>query len=534
MRRYLSIWFPDWPLDRLRRARRQPSAPLPTARPVKPHPFVLYEKAAHGLVVAVGNPPVLAAGIYPGLPLTDARSAMPDLVAEEIDRDSDARALKELAAWMVRFSPLVAMDGIDGLMLETTGCDHLFGNEGGMASALSERIARTGYTCRLAFAGTPGAAYALARSAAAEHSPVILPPGEERDGLAGLPVRTLRLSGPTLTLLRRFGLTRIGQLYSLDRKALSRRFHSREAAEAVCLRLDQALGLRAEPITPFRTPPDYAARLPCPEPLTDGTGLQLGLDQLTGELCGTLSASGLGAQSFVFHAFRSDGTASSLRVNTARPVRTPDHVLRLFRERLDRIDPGFGIDLLLLEALRTSPMETGSRPLSGDLAMTNSDLGVLSALADRINARLGEGHVTIIQPEAHHPPDAAERRVPFCGKLPEDVTPPETLPGLRPVRMLDRAERIDAVAEVPDGPPLRFVWRRVTRRVVRADGPERIAPEWWTHLPPANGEAAALPRTRDYYRVEDDEGRRYWIFREGLYGDGRGGAPEWFVQGLLA
>ena len=124
MRRYLSIWFPDWPLDRLRRARRQPSAPLPTARPVKPHPFVLYEKAAHGLVVAVGNPPVLAAGIYPGLPLTDARSAMPDLVAEEIDRDSDARALKELAAWMVRFSPLVAMDGIDGLMLETTGCDH--------------------------------------------------------------------------------------------------------------------------------------------------------------------------------------------------------------------------------------------------------------------------------------------------------------------------------------------------------------------------------------------------------------------------
>ena len=484
--------------------------------------------------MAAANPPALSAGIHAGVALTDARAALPDLAAEEIDRDSDAKALTALAAWMVRFSPLVAMDEPDGLILETTGCDHLFGGEDGMAAALSERIDRTGYKHRLTFAGTPGAARALARSAAKESAPVILPSGTERAGLADLPVRTLRLSVPTLTLLHRFGLTRISQLYSVDRKALSRRFHSREMAETVCLRLDQALGLRAEPFAPFRQPPEHAARLPCPEPLTDSAGVSEGLARLTEDLCATLAANGLGAQGFVFTAFRSDGETRNVQVNTARPVRAPGHVLRLFREKVDRIDPGFGIDLLLLAAVRTGPMEAGNRPLSGDLATTASDLAALSALADRINARLGEGRVTITLPDARHPPDAAEREVPFAGKVPEALSPPADLLGLRPVRMLARPERIEAVAEVPDGPPLRFVWRRVTRRVARADGPERIAPEWWTSLPPLKGETRALPRTRDYYRVEDEEGLRYWIFRDGLYNDGRGGHPEWFVQGLLA
>jgi protein ImuB len=535
MRRYLSIWFPEWPLDRLRRARRiAPGRAVSTEKPAKQHAFVLYEKLARGLVVATANQPALNAGIHAGLTLTDARATLPNLLAEEIDRESDTKALTELAAWMVRFSPLVAMDGDDGLMLETTGCDHLFGGEAGMAAALSERVSLAGYGHRLAFAGTPGAAYALARFAAAKGTPVILSPGRERAGLADLPVSALRLSEATLTLLRRFGLTRIGQLYTLDRKALARRFHSREAADTVTLRLDQALGLRAEPFAPFRQPPDYAVRLPCPEPLADSAGISEGLTRLTEELCATLSANGLGAQGFLFHAFRSDGETSCLQVNTARPVRTPAHVLRLFREKLDKIDPGFGIDLLLLEAIRTGPMETSNQPLSADLAMTVTDLGVLSSLADRINARLGDDSVMITQPEARHPPDMAERLIPFSGKLPETTSPPETLPGLRPVRIFNHPERIDAVAEVPDGPPLRFIWRRVVRRVVRADGPERIAPEWWTYLPPAKGETRTLPRTRDYYRVEDEAGQRYWIFREGLYDDGRGNHPGWFVQGLFA
>ena len=472
--------------------------------------------------------------MQPGLRFADARATLPGLLAEEIDRESDEKALKALAAWFMRFSPLVALDETDGLILETTGCDHLFGGEAWMAQDLSRRLREVGYGHRLAFAGTGGAAYALARGQAAESEPAILPTGHEREGLVNLPVRVLRLSGSTLTLLRRFGLTRIGQLYEIDRKALTRRFHSREAAEAVCLRLDQALGQRPEPFEPFHPPPDHSVRLPCPEPLINDAGISAGLVVLADALCKTLAAGGLGAQSFVLRTFRLDGEVSGLRVNAARPVRAPHHVLRLFGEKTDRINPGFGIDLLQLEAFRTAPMVEGSRPLSGDLARADIDEAALAAFADRINARLGEGSITVTSPVARRPVDVAEETRPFAGEIPEGTLPPEAMRGLRPIRVFDRPERVEAIAEVPDGPPLRFVWRRLVRYVTRADGPERIAPEWWCYLSPTPGETRAPPRTRDYYRVEDTEGRRYWLFRDGLYGDGRGPSPEWFVQGLFA
>lgn len=439
-----------------------------------------------------------------------------------------------MAAWLVRFSPLVALDGDDGLMLETTGCDHLFGGEVHMTTELSRRLSAAGYGHRLAFAGTGGAAYALARGKAEKDAPAILPSGNEQEGLANLQVSMLRLSDATLTLLRRFGLTRIGQLYEIDRKALARRFHSREAADAVCMRLDQVLGRRNEPLEPFRSPPEFTERLPCPEPLTSGAGIHAGIALLVDKLCKALTEGGVGARSFVFRAFRSDGEVISLQVNAALPVRAAEHVVRLFGEKPDSIDPGFGIDLLQLEAFRTAPMLAGSRPLSGELARADIDEVALAALADRINTRLGEGSVRVSIPMARHAVDMAEETRAFAGEMPEGALPPANVKGLRPIRVFDRPERVEVMAQVPDGPPLSFVWRRLVRRVVRADGPERIAPEWWTYLPPAAGETQALPRARDYYRVEDADGRRYWVFREGLYGDDRGAAPDWFVQGLFA
>lgn len=484
--------------------------------------------------MAAANKAALAAGVQPGLRFTDARATLPDIASEEIDRESDRRALAALAAWMVRFSPLVAIDGDDGLILEITGCDHLFGGEEKMAGELSTRLARAGYGHRIGAAGTVGAAWAMARAAAEESRPALLSSGAERAGLATLPTSALRISTAAEILLRRFGLTRIGQLYDIDRKALTRRFNSRQAADAVTLRLDQALGLRSEPLAPFRQPPDHSARLACPEPLTDTAGISAGLANLVVTLCSDLSADGLGAQSFLFQAFRSDGEVSAIRVNSARPVRSPEHIMRLFGEKTSGIDPGFGIDLLLLEAFRTGTMTAGSRPLLGDLSGNDLDEEALAALADRINARLGEGAVTITLPQARHPVQVAEKTVPFGGQEMDGALPPGNLPGLRPARLFERPERVDVIAEVPDGPPLRFVWRRKVRRVVRADGPERISPEWWTHLPSQAGAETSLPRTRDYYRVEDEEGRRYWVYRDGLYGDGRGQTPGWFVQGLFA
>jgi len=533
MKRYLSVWFPEWPLDRLRRARRR-GKPAASARPAKPPPFVLYEKSARGLFIAAANLTAREAGIQDGMRFSDARASVPELMAEEINRDDDAKALRLLARWMNCFSPLVSLDGLDGLMLETTGCDHLFGGEAGMVRALSQKLAHTGHEHRIALASTPGAAHALARHGDSAEAPQILPAEEERSGLADLPVQALRLSADAATLLRRFGLTRIGQLYGIDRKALTRRFQSRQAADAVCLRLDQALGLRHEPVTPLRPPAEHVCRLACPEPLTQSAGVEEGLHQLTDRLCADLSDKGVGAREFVFCAYHSDGQVSEVCVHAARPVRTPIHILRLFREKIGKIEPGFGIDLLLMEALRTGPMAVGSRPLSGEMAATQIDEVALAALADRINARLGDGTVTHVRPAARHPPDQAEQRTAFTGELPEAAPAPPAMPEPRPVRMLPWPERVDVIAQVPDGPPLSFVWRRVMRRVVRSDGPERIAPEWWLHLPGGPDRTTPLPRTRDFYRIEDAEGRRYWVFREGLYDDGRGQLPEWFVQGLFA
>ncbi len=575
MKRYLSVWFPDWPLTRLRRARRRlagkpyrqkrahADAPEPPRKP-----FVLVEEGAAGLCVAAANASARQLGISPGLGFTDARARCPDLLHEDIDRRADQEALEKIAHWMIRLSPLVALDGEDALMIETTGCDHLHGGEAAMMKAVSALLGRDDIPHQLGLASTPGAASAIARAWPGH----ILAYGEEAKGLAELPIRALRLSDEAETLLKRFGLRTIGQLYGIDRKALGRRFQSRTAADAVLLRLDQALGLRHEPLAPLTEAPSHIARLPCPEPLLATEGVASGLEKLAEDLCAQLAALGQGARAFAYHAFRADGEVSSISVTLARPVRTPKHVLRLFAEKLDRIDPGFGIDLLMLEARRTGPMEISAIALSGDLAASDTDPVMLSALADRIIAKLGEEAVTVTKPIESHLPEQGEQSVRFDGDLPEPARLPASQ-GPRPIRLIDPPEEIKVLAEVPDGPPLRFIWRRVPHAVTRADGPERLAPEWWTWTappPPSDspegvdrkwlnpkldkradaalieriraeleetdrGEpVSTLPRARDYYRIEDSEGRRFWLFRQGLYEDGRGGAPLWFMHGLFA
>jgi protein ImuB len=574
MRRYLCIWFPDWPLERLARHRRRQGTAATGARPDDPAcPFALIEAGAHGLSIVAANRAARTGGVVPGLGFSDAMARLPRLESEEIDRAGDRLALRRLAGWMGRYSPLVARHGSDGLMLETTGCDHLFGGEDAMAAEISDRLDALGLTARIGLAGTQGAAHALAR--AAPESPAILAPGEEHDGLAGLAVSALRLEDASSRLLRRFGLNRIGQLYGVDRRALARRFASREAAEAVVMRLDQALGLRGEPLAPIRPAPAHSARLACPEPLLHREGVWAGLERLLGEACRELAWHGRGARGFRLAAYRSDGSVSCVSVRAARPVRAPGHALRLFGERLDEIDPGFGIDLMVLEAFRPDSMHAGRPVLSAELAGHTLDMHEVSALADRIMARLGEGAVQVAVPQSRHIPEQAERLVSFKGEL-ADWPARDGAGADRPLRLFARPEPVEVLAEVPDGPPIRFVWRRMARRVARADGPERIAPEWWmeggTSLPtpvpvhevatattrperdpsPSGAERAgaaqpalsathraapaqrAVKRTRDYYRIEDEAGRRYWVFRDGLYGDGRGGAPQWYVHGVFA
>ena len=532
---------------------------------------MLLEHDTHGLRIAVANASARKLGVTPGLRFADARARAPHLLHEEIDRQADARALHDLATWLIRFAPLVAVDGADGLLLETTGCAHLYGGETGLLTEIDTVLGREGIAYRCGLAATPMASAALARAGV---SGTCLAAGEEHAGLADLPVGALRLSEEAETLLRRFGLTRIGQLYGIDRKALARRFQSRTAAEAVLLRLDQALGLRHDPIRPLRPAPARTARLPCPEPLLAREAIETGLAHLAEDLCADLSAFGQGARGFTLLAYRTDGRTELAEITTARPVRSPKHILRLFAEKLDRIDPGFGIDLLVLEARRTGPMQLSAVALSGDLAARDDDDVALSALADRLTARLGEGSVTIRQAVESHIPERAEREAVYDGSLAPAIVP-APVSGPRPLRLLAQPEPVRVLAAVPDGPPLRFVWRRVVRAVARADGPERLSPEWWRHTAPPQPTASlpgtsqrwlapkldpradaaliththaalmaaaadpgepvsSLPRARDYYRVEDEAGRRYWLFRQGLYDDGRGGPPDWYMHGLFA
>lgn len=486
-------------------------------------PFVLTEAGRNGLRVAAADAAARARGIEPGLRFADARTRAPDLLAEPVDREVDAKALERLALWMERWSPAVALAGADSILIDATGGAHLFGGEAAMLDDMADRLGRSGLDCRLGLAPTPGAAWALAHAAPDRTR---LEAAALKSGLADLPMTALRLSEDSLTLLRRFGLTRIGQLYEIDRKALARRFHSVSAADAVLTRLDQALGQRPEPLDPLRPPPDHAVRLPCPEPLLHPDGIRAGLERLAPALCERLDARGEGARRFRLAVFRVDQSVADVVVGAARPVHDPAHILTLFRDRLETLDPGFGIELMELEAARTGPVAPQARSLDAVFAGDGPDTAELAVLADRITARLGGRVVNVLQPVQSHLPERAEALSAYEGELPDWHSAPAPGPAPRPLRLFEPPESLEVIAEIPDGPPMRFVWRRIVHRVRRADGPERIAPEWWR--------PAATRRARDYYRVEDEEGRRYWIFREGLYGDGRGGPPAWFVHGLFA
>ncbi len=507
---------------------------IAAADPAEP-PFALTERAAKGLRLAAVNAPAAAAGLAPGMTLSDARARLPGLLAEEIDRAADARALEALARWATRWSPTVAVDGRDGLTIDVTGAAHLFGGEAALMADLSARLDRAGIAHRLGLAPAPGAAWALAHAAPGRLTRIEGGAEALPAGLADLPVAGLRLGAEARTLLRRFGLVRIGQLEGLDRSALARRFRdaggsAREAeglAERVLIRLDQAMGRLAEPLRPLAPPPEHAARLPCPEPLRDRSGVEAGLARLLARLSDDLEAAGQGARRFRLRAYRADGTEAAVEARAARPSRAAEHVARLFRDRLEDLDPGYGIDLLTLEAAGLAPLDPAPRGLGPALGAAETDAAALAALADRLAARLGPEAVTVRTPVESHLPERAERASPFDGALPDwDAARPGPW-GARPLRLLDRPEPVEAIAEVPDGPPLRFVWRRVARRAVRAEGPERLGPEWW------RAEPGAPARARDCYRVEDTEGRRYWLCRTGLYGDGRGDRPRWHLHGLF-
>jgi protein ImuB len=350
------------------------------------------------------------------------------------------------------------------------------------------------------------------------------------EALADLPVEALRIDDRTLTAARRFGLATIGSLYNMPRSGLARRFRDGDAVGLV-RRLDQARGHAAEALTPVRTPPRYRAWQAYAEPLGDLAGVETRLPELLDDLARALERDGQGARALTLIGFRTDGETTRLGVRAGRPGREAGVWLRLYREAgLGRLELGFGLDALMLTADVVEPMVAMQGALESEAEAAQAE--GLAALVDRLSARLGEDRV--LTPEAVNSwiPERAQRLRPALGRMPT-ADAGET--GRRPVLLLHPPEPVeDPMFDLPDGAPVRFTWRRVSRRVIRADGPERLSPEWWR--PRTDGRET---RTRDYYRIEDAEGGRYWLFREGLYGwdyagegDGRR-APSWWLHGVL-
>lgn len=454
-----------------------------------------------------------AEGIAAGMTLADARALHPDLAVAEADFAADAAALARLAQGCGRYSPWTAPCGPDGIWLDITGCAHLQGGEEGLAAEVVERLAAHSITARAAIAGSAGAAWALARHGRA---PVTVVQGAgERAALAALPVAALRLAPEMVTGLMRLGLRQIGDLYPLSRPALVLRFGS-----GLATRLDQALGLEDEPLSPLPPPPQHWTRRRFAEPIVAPEAIAAAAQGLIEALCRRLAAEALGVRRLVLTLYRVDGTPVPAEIGTARPSRAPRHLLRILAERLGTVDPGLGIEDMVLAAPVTEPLEAAQLALDrGDLAAGEDAGDGLAALLDRLAARLGETAVSRpLLRESHWP----ERSVRLIAPL-DPAAGAALVPGRkRPVRLLARPEPVEAVAPVPDDPPLLFRWRHVTHRVRHADGPERIIGEWWKYS----------NELRDYYRVEDEEGRQFWLYRAGRY---RQDAPvSWFLHGLFA
>lgn len=501
------MWLPHWPITRLsRNVSASPDRPLVTVEAIR--------GVRHLAAVGVHGE---AQGLSPGQTLTAARAVCPALVPVDADPVADEAALGRLAAWCERYTPMAAPDPPDGLWLDITGCTAVFASEAELAQDFAARLERNAIPCHLGVAGTTGAAWALAHTG---KDRTILPSGEEKTALADLPITSLRLDAGTVTGLRRLGLRTVRDLLRIPRPQITARFGALPV-----LRLDQALGAMEEAIDWPRPPIEWHERLAFAEPIGTPEDLARALSQLAERLCRRLAEQDKGGQRFVAHFFRVDGEVPRIAVATALSVRDAAYLARLLREKLDSVDPGFGIEVIVLEAETVAPLQAPQIHLADDTAQDASDR--LASVVDTLANRLGADRVSRVAPYASHVPERAVQRVsPLSARQPSWVDDPAAP---RPIRLLRRPEEIEVIALVPDDPPIRFRWRGVSHRVRAASGPERIAAEWWHGK--QSGKRPETDLIRDYYRVEDSDGARFWIFRAGLHAEDR--MPRWYLHGLF-
>src|SRR5271163_4801050 len=515
IRRFLSLWLPRLATDRARRLNGVD----------KFAPLAAVAKVSNAERLVCVDAEAARLGLSVGVSLADARARFPDLVAVEAAPAEEARLLERLCDWCARFTPLAALDYADGLMLDISGVAHLFGGEAALIEDCRARLAAQGLTVAAGVGGNPRAAWALARFSQVKIASDPLSDKAFAKLFHDLPLAALGLDDKTVADLARAGLRRIGDIALRPRAPIAARFGPMPIA-----RLDALKGLERSSIAPRFAPPDFCAERRFASPVQTFQAIEATLCKLADDLVVLLERQAKGARRIELELYRVDGDVRRIRVGASRPLNEARAIVRLFAERLasrdeEAIDAGYGVDLMRLACLTAEPLAPSEAEL--ERAHEAERARSLAELLDRLSARLGARAVTRRELIDAHLPEQAEAAAPAAlgearmrGEEPEAVAVGAPA---RPLRLFARPEPIEALAEVPDGPPLRFRWRRVLHDVTAIEGPERIAAPWWRH--------AGAP-TRDYFRAEDSEGRRFWLYREGLWGR-ETMRPKWFVHGLF-
>lgn len=499
MRRYVAIWFRHLLTDRVLLRRQELSQQA----------FVLAAKQRGRMVVMATSPVAQQNGIEAGMVLADARAILPEVQVLDYEYGQAETLLSALAEWAIRYSPLVSVDRPDGLLLDASGCAHLWGSEAAYLKDIASRLKTSGYNVRTAMADTLGAAWAVSRFSRAYP---IIDPASQLDAISSLPPQALRLDAAVIEKMHKLGLYQIKNFIHMPPSVLRRRF-----GQSTLDQIGRALGYVYEPFTAIQPPEPYQERLPCLEPIRTAAGIEIAIEKLLVCLCERLVKDGMGLREARLKCFRVDGKTQQISVGTNGASCSASHLFKLFELKISTIEPDLGIELFVLEAPVVEQLANQQEALwsfggAGKLV-------VIAELLDRLAARAGSGVIHRYLPAEHHWP---ERAIIPVGSLTDKPQTDWRADELKPVQILPIPEPIQVTAPVPDYPPMLFRYQGEIHKIQRADGPDRIEQEWWIQ----DG------LHRDYYAVEDQQGRRYWIFRLGHYDEN--GASEWFIHGFFA
>ena len=498
-KRFVSIWFRHLTTDWLTLKRPE----------LKAVPFVFAAPVRGRMLITSANLPAEEQGIKPGMAAADAKAIVTSLEVVDDIPGQAAKLLTALGDWCIRYTPLIAVDLPDGLILDVTGCTHIWGSERAYLGAIIKILRSKGYDARGAMADTVGAAWAVARFA--KVNPII-GPGGQAEALLSLPPAALRLEPVILERLQKLGFYTIKSFIGIGRSVLRRRF-----GDGFLLRLNQALGNEEEPLKLLQPVEPYQERLPCLEPICTATGIEIAIKKLLDSLCRRLAGEGKGLRTAVLKYYRIDGETGAVSIGTNRATHHTGHLFKLFELNIAKIEPALGIELFVLEAQKVEDADEVQEILWSSESCDLEDAG-LAELLDRVANKVGAGCIRRYLPREHYWP---ERSVKPAISLREKKITAWRTDRPRPSLMLARPERIEVSAPMPDYPPILFRYKNEVHYIKKADGPERIEQEWWIE----SGEH------RDYYYVEDAEGRRYWLFRSGHYDAER---SQWFIQGFFA